>query len=89
MMTPEQIDALPDYTPEQMLKLWRKAEVDIAVKGRFVGVDGRQITRTDIQHVRDQIAYWERRVAEEASSASGDTTNAGTQTALAVFPDCT
>jgi len=76
-LTPAQIDALPDYTNAQMVKLHRSALVDLAGAGPdgSVAVAGRQYTLRDTDQLRASLRYFEdlaRADAEAAAIANGD-----------------
>lgn len=78
-MTPDQIDALPDYTDAQILKLYRKALVH-GWGGTSRTIDGRSVTFPEPDKLLDLIERLEDRVAEDG----GDGDNNG-GVALAVF----
>lgn len=72
-LTPDQIDALPIYSAAQHLKMWKRADIEIAERGVSYAISGRELRRNDATHVQAQIIYWEQQAAIEAdpSSANG------------------
>ena len=71
-LTPEEIDALPDYTDAQLLKLYRSALADLGSDGKAIGHDGRQLTRADEKFVWSMIEKLEERVAADDAADSTD-----------------
>jgi len=50
-------------SPDEMLALWRQVEVDIAETGQSYNAPGGvEVTFADIDKVRHQVNYWEKRV---------------------------
>lgn len=50
-------------SPDEMLSLWRQVEVDITEVGQSYNAPGGvEVTFSDIDKVRRQINYWEKRV---------------------------
>jgi hypothetical protein len=43
----------------------------LAASGVSYAVNGRSLTRSDGKEVREQIAFWEQRVADEDAGANG------------------
>lgn len=78
-MTPEEIDALTDYTDAQLLKMYRRALLDLATH-KSVEVNGRTLNRSDERFIRSTIEWLEDRIEGEDED---DDTNGGV--ALAVF----
>jgi len=69
-ISPSDIDALPDFTPAQQLKVWQKASVDIALTGQHYDQNGRTLTRADLAEVQKMIAFWQAQV--NADNGTGD-----------------
>lgn len=82
MPTPDEIDAMPDYTDAQLLKMYRRALLDLATH-KSVEVNGRNLSRADEKFVRDMIEWLEDRIAGESDEDDGS--NGGV--VLAVFGD--
>lgn len=72
-ITPAQIDAMPDYTSAQMLKLWRKAQVDVATAGTSTVFNGRTLVRSDAEEIRKQIVFWQGQAIQDANPGQGMT----------------
>lgn len=70
-LTPEQIDALPEYTTAQQLKLWRYTLADLATKPNIRGVDGNNYTEKDISKIQSIIKDLEAKLAAEGAGVSG------------------
>jgi len=50
-------------SPEEMLALWRQVEVDIAETGQSYNAPGGvEVAFSDIEKVREQVNYWDKRV---------------------------
>ena len=49
-------------TAKQALNAWIAADLSVA-KGQSYSMNGRSITLANIREVREQIHYWERRIA--------------------------
>ena len=49
------------------LTAWIKADLSVA-NGQSYSMNGRTLTLANIREIREQIAYWERRVAGFSSS---------------------
>ena len=47
---------------QDALNTWIKADLAVA-KGQSYSMNGRSITLANIREIREQITYWERRVA--------------------------
>ena len=47
---------------QDALNIWIKADLAVA-KGQSYSMNGRSITLANIREIREQITYWERRVA--------------------------
>lgn len=77
-ITTTQLDALPDYTDAQMVKVCKKAIVDILAGGQNYSINGRTLSRADLDKVTNMLSFFEERV-----EAAGNTD--GTTTALAEF----
>lgn len=76
------IDALPDYTDAQLLKLARSQVTQILATGQAYDMNGRSLTRTDLPKIQEFIEWLEGRIdAEETDEES--TSNDGV--ALAIF----
>jgi len=67
-------------TARDALNAWIKADLSVA-KGQSYVMNGRSITLANIREIREQIHYWERRIAALSSSRS----NKQTLAALADF----
>ncbi|HEV7299709.1 MAG TPA: hypothetical protein VGN72_10120 [Tepidisphaeraceae bacterium] len=63
MLTPEEIDALPDYTPAQELKLYRHIRRRIAEGGQAIGHTGKQWQQVDLKALDAIIKDLEEKVA--------------------------
>lgn len=48
---------------EERLNMWLKAEEMIAVGGQQYEIQGRKLTRADLQEVRNQIEYWSKKIS--------------------------
>lgn len=70
-LTPDEIDALPTYTSAQHLKMWQRADIELAQAGVSYAVQGRTLTRNDADKVRAQINYWAEQVASESAGEAG------------------
>jgi len=51
---------------QDALNAWIKADLSVA-KGQSYAMNGRSITLANIREIREQIHYWERRVAALSS----------------------
>jgi hypothetical protein len=76
-LTPEQIDALPEYTNAQMVKLLRHALIELASspEDAQVMVAGRQWTTHNIAQLKSTLEYFEQRAAQDvlaAAATAGD-----------------
>jgi len=73
-LTPEQIDALPNYTASQMVKLWRSliAELGSNPEAQQTGPNGRGYTLRNMDEALRMLRFWEEREAIEAASSSDD-----------------
>lgn len=71
MPTPDQIDAMPEYTDAQILKLYRKALV-LGWGGTTRVIDGRTVTFPPPSQILDLIERLEDRVAADSDDADGD-----------------
>lgn len=70
MITPEDIDAMPEFTDAQMLKLYRQALVDLADTGKATGHNGRQLTRADEEFVWRMVQRLEVRVQSSTEDST-------------------
>lgn len=71
-ITTAQIDALPDYTTAQRLKMYRAQEMSILAAGQSYDVDGQQKTAAALAEVRKAIKELEAEVeAEDSTSGNG------------------
>jgi hypothetical protein len=59
-------------TATEMLALYVEAERKV-LAGQSVSFAGRQLTRVDLDKIREGRREWERRVADETVSSSGGT----------------
>lgn len=55
-------------TAQQALSAWIKADLAVA-KGQSYSMNGRSITLANIREIREQITYWERRIAALSNPA--------------------
>lgn len=70
-MTNEDIAALPDITPANMLKLWKYAHAQLATSQSYRMPDGRMLTRENSAEVRKNIDYWQAQVTTETDTSGG------------------
>ncbi len=73
-LTPEEIDALPDYTAAQMAKLWLNFIVELGSAGPDVQVTGpnnRQYTTRNLDEAKRMYQYWQEQAAIEAADSAG------------------
>lgn len=54
-------------TAQDALAAWIKADLSVA-KGQSYSMNGRTLTLASIREIREQILYWERRVAALSST---------------------
>lgn len=54
---------------QKHLKIWLKAEGEIATSQSYT-IGTRTLTRANLKEVRDQIKFWENKVAELESAAA-------------------
>ncbi|MCX4355666.1 MAG: DUF6148 family protein [Oscillospiraceae bacterium] len=54
---------------QKHLKIWLKAESEIATSQSYT-IGTRTLTRANLKEVRDQIKFWENKVAELESAAA-------------------
>lgn len=54
---------------QKHLKIWLKAEAEIATSQSYT-IGTRTLTRANLKEVRDQIKFWENKVAELESAAA-------------------
>ena len=71
-LTPEQIDALDDYSATQMVKLWRHviAELGSNPEASVNGPNGRAYTLRSLDEAQRMLAYWIAQAAAEAETAA-------------------
>jgi len=71
-LTPAQIDALPDYTAAQMVKLWRNviATLGSNPSSSVQGPNGRGYTLRQLDEAQRMLAYWNRLALEESEAAA-------------------
>ena len=67
-------------TARAALTAWIAADLAVA-KGQSYSMNGRSLTLANVREIREQIHYWERRVAAFSSS------NKNTHAALADFSE--
>ena len=67
-------------TAETALDAWIAADLAVA-KGQSYSMNGRSLTMANVKEIREQIQYWERRLATLQSA------NQNQQAALADFSD--
>ena len=73
-LTPEQIDALPDYTAAQMVKLWTHVVAELGSAGpdaQVVGPNNRSYTLRNLDEAKRMLQFWQERAAMEAAAAGG------------------
>lgn len=70
---PNAIDALPEYTTAQRLKMYRKAEMDILAAGQSYSVEERQKMSAQLSEIRQAIKELE----QEVATATEDSVDAG------------
>ena len=71
-LTPEQVDALPDYSNAQMAKLLRYAMVQITNDmDAEVEVAGRRWSRHNLTTLRETLAHFEAMASADAAAAAG------------------
>jgi hypothetical protein len=61
-LSPEEIDKLPEYTDEQLLKLYRAALVEPAEFGVVNVHLGKTVQRITVDQIRKQIEWLEARI---------------------------
>ncbi len=73
-LTPAQIDALPDYSNAQMVKLLRHALATLASapEGAVVMVNGRQYTTHNLAVLRNVLQEFEAMAIRDADAAGAD-----------------
>lgn len=54
---------------QRHLKIWLKAEMEIATSQSYT-IGTRTLTRANLKEVRDQIKFWQSKVAELESAAA-------------------
>ncbi len=54
-------------TAKEALNAWIKADLSVA-KGQSYSMNGRSLTLANIREIREQITYWERRIAALSSA---------------------
>ena len=54
-------------TAKEALKAWVVADLAVA-RGQSYSMNGRSLTLANVREIREQIHYWERRVAALSSS---------------------
>lgn len=64
-VTNESIAGIPDYSDQELLKIYRKALVDIALSGQAYDVDGQTLTRANLQQIREMVTWLEDRIKSE------------------------
>jgi len=57
-------------TAEAKLALWLDAEEQLTL-GQSVSVEGRSLTRADLEHVAQRVAYWDRYCKRLSSTRRG------------------
>lgn len=57
-------DGVQTFTDAQLLALTRKAIADILVSGQSYGMNGRNLTRTDLPKLWDTVRILEGRIAD-------------------------
>ena len=72
-LTPAEIDALPDYTAAQQVKLWKNliAELGSNPESTQQGPNGRGYTLRQLDEASRMLEFWLKRELAEASAASG------------------
>jgi hypothetical protein len=72
-LTPAEIDALPDYTASQMVKLWRHviAELGSNPESTVSGPNGRAYTMRQLDEAQRMLTFWLGRQAAEDDATSG------------------
>jgi hypothetical protein len=70
-LTPTEIDALSTYTSAQHLKMWKRADIEVAGGGVSYAINGRSLTRANAKEIRDNITFWEDRVALDDAGENG------------------
>ena len=66
-VTTTQLDNLPTYTDAQMVKVCKKALVDVMAGGQSYSLNGRTVTLADLDKLKTMLAFFEDRV-ESASN---------------------
>lgn len=66
-ITTTQLDNLPDYTDSQMVRVCKKAIVDVLGGGQNYSINGRTLTRADLDKIKGMLTFFENRV-ESAST---------------------
>lgn len=67
-------------TAQTHLDAWLAADLAIAT-GKSYTIGNRQLTRADVQEVRDQIGYWQRALNTVNAGSNSDVQNAGVRVA--------
>lgn len=70
-LTPDEIDAMPEYTAAQELKLAKMARREIMELGQSNAHNGRMKTRADLPALEATISNLEDQVASEAAGGAG------------------
>lgn len=70
-LTPQQIDALPTYTAAQHLKMWLKADLEVAACGSSNSINGRSLTRANEKEITAKITFWTEQAYLEANPNDG------------------
>lgn len=63
-ITTAAIDALPDYSAAQQLKMWKYASVALA-SGESYQINGRTLSRANAEEVRQMIQFWQEQVTAD------------------------
>jgi len=71
-ITPDDIDALPDYSAANQLKIWQKASIELAAYGISRSIAGRVLTVSNWKEVKDALNYWTGQVLAESGDDSAD-----------------
>lgn len=64
--------AMTKATAQTHLDAWEAADLAIATAGSYT-INGRQLTRTNAQEVRNMITYWQRVVKRFTADTAGNT----------------
>jgi len=70
-ITTTTIDALPDYTDAQMLKLVKHAISQILGGAQSYSINGRSFTSADLDKLKGMLTFYEDRVVDSASDGGG------------------